>query len=140
MKQIDISGIVGIWFHDVTINDINIDYIHKEVSMNCTIPIGLWNSPNRFNISGGELRGNLVLSGLQYIVIEPPDIDNGFYDCDGIEITSEGSVTSERILSKLPQDLPDDAFLQYFFVTEWNACIYVAATDIRFEVNDLHEG
>jgi hypothetical protein len=133
MRAINISEVVGIWFHDVTISRINVDYVKREVQFECTIPVGWWNSPNRTGQTEGEIKGTLVLIGLLYLVMEPPDANSPFEDSEGIEVTSEGPVTSEKFdLLKLPHDLPEEAFLHYFFVNEWNSCIYVAATGAQF--------
>jgi hypothetical protein len=133
MRAINISEVVGIWFHDVTISRINVDYVKREVQFECTIPVGWWNSPNRTGQTEGEIKGTLVLTGLSYLGLKPPDVNLADVDREGIEVTSEGSVTPEEFdISKLPHDLPEETFLHYFFVTDWNASIYVAATGVQF--------
>ncbi|GAB4465415.1 MAG: hypothetical protein OHK0029_36010 [Armatimonadaceae bacterium] len=137
MRDLDISDLAGIWFHDVKVVEISLDYVKREAKFECVIPVGFWNSPNRYGIFHGVIHGTLILMGLLYIVVEPPDKNYSFEDSQGIEITSEGSVTEEKFatqLASLPQDLPDDAFLHYFFVSEWNSFIFVAATEAKFQV------
>ena len=40
MREIDVSDLLGIWFHDVEVSRINIDYSRREVELECTLPIG----------------------------------------------------------------------------------------------------
>ncbi len=139
MKEIDVSDLAGIWFHDVKISHIRVDYVKRVAELECIIPVGDWNSPNRYGITEGEIKGSLFMTGLLYLVIEPPDANYPYEDSEGIEITSEGSATTEEFktkyadhLSGLPQDLPEQAFLHWFYVAEWNTFIFVAATGIYF--------
>ena len=162
MKEIDISDLLGVWFHDVKINRISVDYVKREVEFECVIPVGAWNSPNWYGITRGEIKGSLFLTGLFYFVVEPPDANYPYDDSKGIEITSEGSATTKEFtersrlaasllalhhrsattkeftekyaahLSAMPQDLPEEAFLHWFYVSDWNTFIFVAATDVHF--------
>jgi hypothetical protein len=136
MKEINISDLLGIWFHDVKVRHISIDYFKREVVLEFILPVGFWNSPNRFGLTDGEIEGTLVFTGLLYWVMQPPDEDYSYADTEGIEITTAGSVKKEDFKSPLPdmpQDLPEDAFLHYFYISEWNSFIFVAATDVRFQ-------
>ena len=136
MREIDISDLLGIWFHDVRVNNICIDYFKREVALECVLPIGFWNSPNREGLSEGDKEGTLVFTGLLYIVIEPPDETYCYEDSKGIEISGEGSIQRGEFkspLPKLPRDLPEDAFIHYFHVSEWNAGFFVAATGVHFK-------
>ncbi len=140
MKEIDISELLGIWFHDVEVSRISIDYVKREVELDCIIPIGFWNSPNRDGLTEGEKRGRLLLTGLLFISIEPPDENYPYEDSDGIAITSEGSATTAEFkekyaahLAKMPQSLPEEAFIHYFYVVDWNTFIFVAARDAAFQ-------
>jgi len=139
MKEIDVSDLLGIWFHDVKINRISADYVKREVEFEYVIPVGFWNSPNRYGITEGEIKGSLFMTGLLFLVVEPPDANYPYDDSEGIEITSEGPATTEEFaakyaarLSGMPQDLPEDAFLHWFYVADWNTFIFVAATGMRF--------
>ncbi|HEX8835237.1 MAG TPA: hypothetical protein VF719_13600 [Abditibacteriaceae bacterium] len=135
MRKIDVSDILGIWFHDVKVNRINIDYVKREVKLDFVLPIGFWNTPNREGLTEGEKKGTLVFTGLLYLVLEPPDANYNYDHGMGIEITDEGSATRDKFescLSNMPQDLPEDAFLHYFYVCEWNSFIFVAATGAHF--------
>ncbi len=135
MREIDVSDILGIWFHDVTIQRICIDYFKREVALEYVLPIGFWNSPNREGLTEGEKKGTLILTGLLYLVMEPPDENYNYDDSEGIEITSEGPVQKGNFksLPNMPQNLPEDAFIHYFYVCEWNSCIFVAATGAHFQ-------
>ncbi len=138
MKEIDVSDLAGVWFHDVKVSHIRVDYVKRVAELECTIPVGSWNSPNRHGITDGEIKGTLVITGLLYFVMEPPAPDYPYEDSNGIEITSEGPLTPKWFnmvhASNLPQDLPDEAFLHWFFINDWNAFIFVAATDASFQM------
>lgn len=141
MRKIDISDLLGMWFHDVNISRIAIDYVKKQVELEFSIPVGFWNSPNRFGITDGEVKGTLVLTGLLYLVIDPPDNGPCNLDYEGIEITYDGSATTESSTEKslvdiagLPRDLPEEAFIHWFWVNDWNSNIYVAAMGLHFEI------
>lgn len=140
MREIDVSDLLGIWFHDVEVSRINIDYIGREVELEYTLPIGWWNSPNREALTEGEKKGKLLFTGLLFITIEPPDENYPYEDSSGIEITAEGAATTQDFkekyaahLAKMPQNLPEDAFLHYFYVVDWNTFIFVAARDAVFQ-------
>ena len=114
MKEIDFSDLAGIWFHDVRVGRIRVDYVERVAELECTIPVGFWNSPNRYGITEGEIKGTIVLTGLLYFVMEPPDPRYPYDDGSGVEITDEGPVPAGGLetanASKLPHDLPDEAF------------------------------
>ena len=139
MKEIDVSDLLGIWFHDVEVSRINIDYSRREVELEYTLPIGWWNSPNRENLTEGEKKGKLLFTGLLFVVIEPPDQNHPYQDGEGIVITGEGAATTAEFrekcashLTKIPKNLPEEAFLHYFYVADWNAFVFVAATEAAF--------
>lgn len=137
MKEIDISELAGVWFHDITVNRIDIDYSKRKVVFECIIPVGFWNSPNRYGLTDGEIKCTLNISGLIYLLMEPPDKNSKYENTGVIEIIGEGSVTQDKFevqLSRMPQNLPEDAFLHYFYVCEWNSFIFIAATGISFQI------
>ena len=138
MREIDFSDLVGIWFHDVKVSHICVDYVKRVAELECTIPVGFWNSPNRHGVTEGEIKGTVVMTGLLYFVMEPPDPNYPYEYSEGIEITSEGPVPPGGFdtanASKLPQNLPDEAFQHWFFVNDWNAFIFVAAMDALFQI------
>lgn len=136
MREIDVSELLGIWFHDVRVNRICIDYFEKKLTLECVIPIGFWNSPNREGLTEGEKKGTLIFTGLLYLVIEPPDESYDYENSEGIEISGECSVQRGQFKSPLPnmpRDLPEDAFIHYFHVSDWNAGLFVAATGAHFK-------
>ena len=140
MKEIDVSDLLGIWFHDVEVSRISVDYVKREIKLTCTIPIGFWNTPNRDGLTEGEKRGTLLLTGLLFVSFEPPDENYPYEDGEGITITSEGSATTAEFkeryaayLAKMPQNLPEEAFLHYFYVVDWNTFIFVAARNAIFQ-------
>ena len=45
MREVDISELVGIWFHDVKVDRVGIDYVKRNVVFDCVIPVGFWNTP-----------------------------------------------------------------------------------------------
>ena len=78
--------------------------------------------------------GALTLTGLFYF-IEPPHPTYPFETAEGIEITADGALSSlpRPPALLLPSVDEHKAFTHYFFVNDWNAFIYVAATGAQFE-------
>ena len=78
--------------------------------------------------------GQLNISGLLFLIIEPPDERYPYQKAEGLWI-DEGEVVDRvpKNMPKLPKNLPPGAFVHWFFVTDWNSFIYLAATGTEFE-------
>jgi len=118
--------------HDSELTGLEIDYTNRTAKFHINVNI----TPVVQEVADEQYRlGILNVSGLLFCVSEPPDPSYPYSDPTGLWITNSGPVKSE--LELLPLELlgslPKDSFAHYLFIDEWNACIYIAARDARFE-------
>ena len=138
MRELDLNALLGetnpfASFHDAVIHTIHLDYQARIAQMECTLYIG---DPDAKYSAEREVTADGVLSfsGLLYCVIEPPT-DNGVYQEGGLDISSNGNAATTQFKSPwpaLPQLTEPNAFVHWFFVTSWNAFVFIAATEARF--------
>lgn len=120
-------------FHDAKIEQITLDYVARNAILECIICVGDPNSPDE-EAREARRRGRLAFQDLLYCVIEPPDPSYPYEVARGVSVTSDGPVGTDGVIGeRLPSNLPDGAFAHYFFVTDWNAFIYIAAEKAIFE-------
>jgi hypothetical protein len=119
-------------FHDANLKTISIDYVTRKAELDITVDISNAEAPEE-DATEDYRDGKLILSGLLFCIIEPPDLRSADLNADGLWITSSGTVKPGEMLKDLPLLLPEGAFVHYFFVNNWNASIYLAAMDARFE-------
>ncbi|MBW3635663.1 MAG: hypothetical protein KY445_04235, partial [Armatimonadetes bacterium] len=56
------------------------------------------------------------------------------YEENTLDISSNGSVFEvEANWPHFPSDLPELAFVHFFYVNNWNKCLFISATQARFE-------
>lgn len=129
---IDISRTLPNGFHDAEIYGMAVDYIACEARLDFGILVGLLPLPERGTNVFQHVyrRARLVLSGVEYLAMEPPQ--EAYNPDDAPMVTSDGDD-----LSTTDPHLPDleqpTAFRHWFFVSQWNTLIYVAATDARLD-------
>jgi hypothetical protein len=123
-------------FHDSDILGINLDYVRGEatflIDVDLTSPDEEVEVPSRY--------GELKLTGLLYCVIEPPGYSLAkeyVFSEDKLWITSSSSDFSElKEYPKLPEPIPDGGFRHWFFISNHNCFIYVAAMGAGFRWKD----
>ena len=119
-------------FHDSIIERIEVDYLKREAIIHLQIETG-----NPYASAHAERErkdpGRLTISGLLYLVVEPPDETYPFQSDEGLWIKDD-EITSQTpgVSARLPWDLPPGAFVHRFFVDDWNSFIYVAGTHAKF--------
>ncbi len=128
LEEIEMSLPNGL--HDAHLAKLDIDYVKREARFHIHVDVSDAESKET---SGQYRSGNLTLLGLLFCVMEPPDSRYPYRDNRALWITSSGPVRSEDISVKLPEPLPQGAFVHYLFVNDWNAFIYLAAMDANFE-------
>ncbi len=69
--------------------------------------------------------GRLEVTGLAFLVMEPPDPKYPFKDTK--RLTIDGCDMRKNLNSDLLASLPDDVFVRSLWIYEWNAFIHVAA-------------
>ena len=137
MRELELNALLGelhtfASFHDAKFHTVHIDYKTRILEITCTLLTGDPDAPQREQREA-TADGTLLLSGLLYCAIQPPDTHSDFEE-DGPDISSNGSVATTQFKSPLPAlpVVPNDAFVHWFFATNWNAFLFVAATDARF--------
>ncbi len=128
----DIENNLPNGFHDANLIGVNIDYVKREVTLDIEVDISSPESRSEGNMENYR-RGILTLLGLLFCVIEPPDFQYADLDNKGLWITGSNPVRPAEIPTKFPTKLSEDAFVHFFYISNWNASIYLAAMDARFE-------
>lgn len=134
MQQLDLDTLLSDEhecgsFHDATIHNINIDYEARILTMRCTLFVGDPDSPDKVEREA-TAQGTLTFSGLFYHSIEPPH-NSYVFEEGGLDISNDGSAAESQFNTPLP-DVPNEAFVHWFFATNWNAFMFVAATEARW--------
>ena len=108
-------------FHDSSISSVRIDYVQRtaELEMELWFAGPLDEDPEQYRPA------TLSISDLIYFVIEPPGPPNSSHDAPSL--VDGGSAELERAAFRLPEPLPAGAFTYWFFVSNWNSFIHVAA-------------
>ncbi len=116
--------------HDAELKTLAIDYVKREVRLSLNISVGDLDAVAEAEREAYR-HAEVILSGLIYYVCEPPDA--GYpYDRGGsvrIDIGAMQTLTQPASMTLPP--VPTTAFVNWIFVNEWNAFIYVAAQDAR---------
>lgn len=120
-------------FHDAQIMSINIDYVNREAAFDLQIWIGD-DSATKEEEREVYRAAQLTLSQLFFCVIEPPDPLYPYQEGKALWVDGGSSKSTPISTSiRLPERLPEGAFIYWFFVNNWNAFIHVAAMDARLE-------
>jgi len=120
-------------FHDSIIERVEIDYLNRTARFQIQICTG---DPEA---TKPELResskpGFLLISGLLFIAMDPPAEGYPYQSRDGLWICAyEIHPGITKGSEPLPKDLPANASVHRFFVSEWNSFIHIAATHFNFE-------
>ena len=130
----EISNTLPNGFHDAYIRRLSIDYAAREAAFALEVCIG--NSESEDASKRDEYKqGRLKLEGLLYFVIEPPDIPLPEDDIleEGKLWIADDSTDFDELKSypKLPE--LNKGFRHWFFISNYNSFIYVAAMNASFE-------
>ena len=131
MRHLQLNDLLGekrgaVSFHDSQITKIHLDYLKREAVFECLlcaedVEDKDWHS------------GRLIFNGLLFFISEIPD-ETYAYEDGALEISGHGSVFEvEGNWPQFPIDLLEAAFVHCFYVCNWNRCLFVAATEARFE-------
>jgi hypothetical protein len=123
----EISGELPNGFHDSYVHRIGIDYAAGEVTFLIDVDLS---SPHR-KVEAPTRRGELKLTGLLYCVIEPPRYSLSkeyLFAADHLWLAADSSDFGELDeFPKLPEPIPDGGFKHWFYDSNHNSFIYVAA-------------
>lgn len=75
-------------------------------------------------------RGRIEISGLIFMVMEPPDPKYPFLN--SAHLTIDGCDQRQNLGAALLKSLPKKSFFRSFWVGEWNAFIHIAGTNANF--------
>ena len=127
LEEIDLSLPNG--FHDSSIFAVRLDYVRRtaEIDLELWVPGPDDEDPEKYQTA------TLFISGLIYFVIEPPGPPNTAHAAPSL--VDGGSSELERATYPLPKSLPDGAFTYWFFVSNWNAFIHIAALTAEIKVH-----
>ena len=117
--------------HDAEVQRIAVDYQRRKV----TLDIAVWVGDVSDSRQGREAykSGQIEISGLLFVVMEPPD-PNYPFKSSGLRI--DGCNMSKNLGSDLLTSLPTDAFFRSLWVNQWNSFIHIAAIDARISWMD----
>lgn len=121
-------------FHDGFIQSIHLDYVKREAVFRCELFVGNAESDDKKEREA-TAGGVLTFSGLLFFVAEAPQDYSSYDDERGLDVFKEGPLKiaeGRTTLPKLPADLPDEAFVHYFYINNCGSEIYVAATGAQF--------
>ena len=106
-------------FHDSIITGLHVNYAERTAEIEIDNLVSVLETPDE------EYRSiKLRISGLLYLVIEPPE---SLYDAERELSLADGGSSEVKSSAPLPKPLPDGAFTYWFFVSDWNSFIHIAA-------------
>lgn len=122
--------------HDAEVKSLKLDYVARTAEFDMDVWVGDLHSKD-LDVREKYRPALLVLSGLQFCTIEPPDTKYPFADAEAVTI-ERGSMDGLKLppTIPLPEGLPENSFTNWLFVQEWNAFIYVCAFDARLDWKD----
>jgi hypothetical protein len=124
--------------HDSALKSLSIDYESRTLRLDISIKIGNPEGPRE---QRDDIRdAQIYVSGIVFFVIDPPSSAPGYdfessgelWIVDSYETRSIPQFT-KMIDQKLLDAVPADAFVQSFFVGQWNSYLHVAARDCSVE-------
>ena len=115
-------------FHDAEIQRICIDYQQRIMTIDMAVFVGDVDAPLEKREAYRE--GALVISGLQFATIEPPDARYPFSTPGASRI--DACDMTKNLDPSLLQALPEGSFVRSFFVDDWNTFLHIAG--LRAEI------
>ena len=113
-------------FHDSEISNLQIDFIQRNVKLEMSIWIGemVKIDADREKYRKAELEINDFL----FFVIDPPDEQYDYAKHKPLWI----DMGNPKEKPNLPTNIPQEAFVESFFVNQWNSFIHLAALNAKF--------
>jgi len=118
-------------FHDADLETISIDYVSREAVMKLLLLVG---SPNAVTEEKREIyqTAELHLSDVLYFVIDTPDMKYRYTEKKSLRIDAGRAGEKSAPAPPVPLDqLPTGISAYWFFVSDWNSFIHVAAMDAK---------
>ena len=121
-------------FHDALLNKLALDYLLRTATFDMELCVG---NPESEDTEEREAHAKGVLSFKDFLfcILEPPDHNYNFMKEGGLWITSDGPISGlkDDFCRELMKKVPKDAFAHYFFNSDWNSFIYIAAYSADFK-------
>jgi hypothetical protein len=127
IEEIDLSLPNG--FHDSSIVGVRIDYVRRTAEIEIEILVSGPDDEDQEKYRPATLS----ISELIYFVIEPPGPPNTSHAEPSL--VDGGSSELEQAAYQLPKPLPAGAFTYWFFVSNWNCFIHIAALTAELKVH-----
>lgn len=128
----DLENTLPNGLHDAEIRKVSIDYAEHKLTLELCAWVGDLNDPPERREA--YRTAQLTLSGLLFLVIEPPDPKYPFEAA--AHLTVDGCDMRKNLNNELLASLPADAFVRSLWVNEWNAFIHVAAREAELSWQD----
>jgi hypothetical protein len=121
-------------FHDSALKRLSIDYDRRTLRLEVSLKVGDPDGPReqRDDVRDAEID----ISGVVFFVVDPPSSDATYdFRTPGELWITDGYATrsipefTKAIDKSLLDAVPTEAFVQSFFVHDWNAYIHIAARD-----------
>jgi hypothetical protein len=120
-------------FHDAIIESIKLDYKNKEARLELNVCVG---NPDAVEEESRELRCSalLILTGLVFCVVEPPELQFYKDKCNSLLIGDDGKIDTlpNKYTSNFTPLISELKICHYFFVSNWNSFIFLGANDAFF--------
>jgi len=134
MSIVDLLESLPNGLHDAKLHSIDIDYVGRTANLDLDVWIG--DMSQQGPAREAYRHGRLTVSGLVYLVMEPPDSRYAFNQSKPLRIEfGIGKLAPEACRCTLPTELPDAAFAFWLYVTNWNSFIHVACTQVTLELS-----
>jgi hypothetical protein len=119
----DIEAELPNGFHDSYLARLNIDFERRVATFDLELWVGD-SSSNDHETREATRTGQLVLDGLQYCVLDPPEPGSPYAEGEPAWLVD---ISEPDPALTGPRPLPPGAFAARFYVNQWNAFIHVAA-------------
>lgn len=116
--------------HDSRVSRIAIDYDQRKLILDIDVWVGDMNRDAREQRETYK-RGQVLISGLVFTVMEPPDPRYPF--STATRLTIAGCDMSKNLSAELKSSLSADTFFRSLWVNEWNAFIHIAAKNAELK-------
>jgi hypothetical protein len=110
--------------HDSRVSRIAVDYEQRRLTLEIDVWVGDLGADTKEQREAYRY-GQVLVDGLLFAVIEPPDPRYAFSNSAGLTI--DGCDMRKNLSTELMSSLTSDAFFRSIWVNEWNAFIHIGA-------------
>lgn len=119
---------LGISFHDALLRTLSTDFVSRTAEMVLDVCVGDPGAPLGTERERRR-RGRLVLTGLDYLAVDPRDPTYPYRGPGSVDVDS--CAADPAMASRYP--ISAEAFAARLFVSDWNAFIHVAAMNATMQ-------